>query len=235
MSKNPRIVFSDVDDTLIRAKSLVGFTRHLIELESAQRVDELRSTVRELTEALKSGTVPRDELNRAFYRRVLGGRTVALVAEASHDWYRVASERTDFYRPSVVKLLREARRSGAEVALVSGSFETLLAPVARHVDASALLVAALGVHDGKYSGETSEPTMIGPGKAQAVKAHAEGRGVSLSECAGVGDDRTDIPFLELVGTPYVVEDSDEDLLGQAKRRGWRVLREGESLHTALPA
>jgi len=55
-----------------------------------------------------------------------------------------------------------------------------------------------------------------------VRELAEAEGFDLAECTAYSDSHTDVPFLEAVGRPVVVN-PDRELRRIAAERGWPVL------------
>jgi phosphoserine phosphatase len=77
------------------------------------------------------------------------------------------------------------------------------------------------VKDGRYTGR-AQFYAYRPAKAQRVRELAQQRGYQLGECYGYSDSVTDLPLLEVVGHPRVVN-PDRALRKVAKTRGWPVL------------
>jgi phosphoserine phosphatase len=65
------------------------------------------------------------------------------------------------------------------------------------------------------------PLCFGAGKIAQAEAYAEARGVSLAESYFYTDSINDLPMLERVGNPRVVN-PDLRLSWVARRRGWSV-------------
>jgi hypothetical protein len=63
----------------------------------------------------------------------------------------------------------------------------------------------------------------GPTKAAAMRDLAAAAGYDLADCYAYSDSITDLPMLELVGHPYVVN-PDRQLRREATSRGWPVLQ-----------
>jgi phosphoserine phosphatase len=76
--------------------------------------------------------------------------------------------------------------------------------------------------EGRYTGEI-ELYAYGPGKADAVRAMAEEEGIDLEASYAYSDSITDLPLLEVVGNPVVVN-PDSELAAIAAERGWEVRR-----------
>jgi phosphoserine phosphatase len=66
----------------------------------------------------------------------------------------------------------------------------------------------------------------GEGKAQAVVELAGREGFDLAESTAYSDSHTDLPFLEIVGHPVVVN-PDRELRRVARDRGWETLEFSE--------
>ena len=85
------------------------------------------------------------------------------------------------------------------------------------------------VKDGKYTGR-AERSLHAEAKADCVRALAEREGYDLAECTAYSDSHTDLPFLEAVGHPVVVN-PDRALRRIAAERDWPVL-EFKTRHAA---
>jgi phosphoserine phosphatase len=75
--------------------------------------------------------------------------------------------------------------------------------------------------DGRYTGEI-DFYCYGENKAAAIKQLAAERGYELDKCHAYSDSSTDLPMLEVVGHPTVVN-PDRALRSVAAGRGWPVL------------
>ena len=123
----------------------------------------------------------------------------------------------------VVRLVDGLRARGAKLVLVTGSFSELVEPIARELFAHHAITAPLERQGGVFTGRLLASPTIGPGKAQAVERYAREAGVPLARCFALGDDVSDIPFLELAGRVGVPSDGDPELVASAKARGWTVI------------
>ena len=75
--------------------------------------------------------------------------------------------------------------------------------------------------DDRYSGRLAGTVLQGPAKARAVEAHATEAGIDLAESVAYTDSVNDLPLLDLVGRPEVVN-PDRQLRRVARSRRWRV-------------
>ena len=77
------------------------------------------------------------------------------------------------------------------------------------------------VEDGRYTGEIAF-YCYGEGKVEAIRQLAAREGYALEHCYAYSDSITDLPMLEAVGHPTVVN-PDRALRKEAAARGWPVL------------
>jgi len=76
--------------------------------------------------------------------------------------------------------------------------------------------------EGRYTGRT-ELYCYGPDKVVAIEQAAKRDNVDLAASYAYSDSASDLPMLEAVGHPVVVN-PDRELLRAAKERGWEVVR-----------
>lgn len=122
------------------------------------------------------------------------------------------------------RAVREHRARGDVLAIVTGASPYGARPLARrlgieHVVASDLEVRA----DGRFTGRLVPPFCYGDGKLARARDLAARLGFTLADATFYTDSWTDLPLLEAVGTPVVVN-ADPRLARLARRRGWRVER-----------
>ncbi len=113
------------------------------------------------------------------------------------------------------------RAAGHKVFMVSASPEEIVVPLSRHLGADGAVATIAEVDaDGKYTGEV-EFYSYGPYKVDAMEALALEHDIDLSRSYAYTDSVTDLPMLEAVGHPIVVN-PDRGLAKAAQERGWEV-------------
>jgi len=118
-------------------------------------------------------------------------------------------------------LINEHRAKGDLVVIVSASPEEIVLPLARYLGADEAIATRAKIDDaGRYSGEL-EFYSYGPYKVEAMRTMAETRGIDLDASFAYSDSVTDLPMLEAVGHPVVVN-PDRALLRAANEHGWEV-------------
>jgi phosphoserine phosphatase len=119
-------------------------------------------------------------------------------------------------------LIEEHRAAGHRVYLVSASPEEIVEPLAEHLGVDGCIATRAVVDDeGRYAGEM-EFYAYGPFKADAMRDLAEADDLDLSASYAYSDSYTDLPMLEAVGHPVVVN-PDRVLAKVAKERDWEVM------------
>ncbi|MGJ3265595.1 MAG: HAD family hydrolase, partial [Salinarimonas sp.] len=217
----PGWAFFDVDDTLIRIKSMFDFFRYW---SRVQRGDEALLARFEADFARMRGAgVPRTDLNRAYYQYFAGVRPDELEA-AGTNWAAMRLAGADrLFLPESCRLLDQLRTSGKAPVFVSGSFAAILEPIAARLGVAHILATTMLVGpDGRLTGGIGVPQTIGAGKADAIALFLRRTGVDPAVCVAVGDDMSDLPMLEAVGSGIAVGEGTA-LAAHARARDWPVL------------
>lgn len=118
-------------------------------------------------------------------------------------------------------LIEEHRRAGRLVVIISASPVEIVEPLGRYLDVDRVIASeALVDDDGRYTGAMAFYA-YGPYKAEAMRALADEVGLDLSASYAYSDSATDIPMLEAVGHPVVVN-PDRALARWAQQHGWEI-------------
>ena len=145
--------------------------------------------------------ISRSRFNEVFYRNYRRMN----VAEAK----RLSIEMFEAYlRPKLfseaISQIQEHKEQGTVVVFVTGSLDFIVQPIADYLDVDSVLAPQLHEQNGQFTGELTTVPLIGEEKAKAVQAYAERHGISLEESYAYGDSQSDLPMLECVGNPVVV-------------------------------
>ncbi|HLQ62672.1 MAG TPA: HAD-IB family hydrolase, partial [Candidatus Acidoferrales bacterium] len=161
----------------------------------------------------------RAEFQRSFYREYDG-----LEVEEMRRLGREALNEVTLRRiyPEGVRRIREHRRAGHRVLLLTGALDVVVEPLAELLEVE-VDCAHLLVRDGRLTGDLQSPPPAGEARASLLEEYAAGRGLQLGESFAYADSLSDLPMLEAVGTPVVVN-PDARLSQVASQRGWRVER-----------
>lgn len=113
-------------------------------------------------------------------------------------------------------------RLGEEIALVSASVDAVVRPLADHLGVPHIVCTSIEFENDTATGRSSNPVCFGEEKRRQALAFLSHRGVAPEDCSFYSDSINDVPLLEAVGTPVVVN-PDRKLRRLARARGWREL------------
>ncbi|MFD4628997.1 HAD family hydrolase [Streptomyces sp. NPDC058284] len=212
------VAFFDVDETLISVNSMLGFLLHHVRASGHPR-SVFDEAVRGLR-TLARGGASRADVARAYYRHY-GGSDARELAAQGRAWFAAELASGALFLTESVAALREHRRRGDTVVLVSGSFAPCLDPIAQQLGADAVFCARPETIGGVHTGRLGA-TMIGREKAHAVRGLLKEHGIPGDRCHAYGDHASDLDMLRAVGHPVVVG-ADPVLVQHAEAGGWRRL------------
>ncbi|WP_395638111.1 HAD family hydrolase [Pseudolysinimonas sp.] len=220
-SERPIIAFFDVDNTLMRGTSLF----HLGREAWARKIIRFPEIARFAWHQRRFISVGenQDHLDSARDRALglVGGLAVADVnALAEHIWEHRIQKRL---YPDTVGLTQDHIAKGHEVWLVSATPVEIGTVMAKHLGLTGALGTVVEAIDGVYTGRLVGHTLHAERKADAARDLAATAQADLADCWAYSDSRNDIPLLEMVGNPVVVN-PDAALAHHAQEHGWPVLR-----------
>jgi HAD superfamily hydrolase (TIGR01490 family) len=120
-----------------------------------------------------------------------------------------------------LNLVEQHRGRDEPVFIVSATLQEIVEAIAEELGFDGALGTQCEVKDGVYTGKAIR-ALHAENKAECVRDLAASRGFDLAECTAYSDSHTDLPFLEAVGHPVVVN-PDRELRRIAVERGWPVL------------
>lgn len=212
--------FFDIDGTIVSVNTAPLYARYMRRQGRARRRDLIRTAYYLLQYRLNML-----DIERAFERasELIRGQDEAEIKAFCEQWY--AEVVRDYLVPAMLERVEEHRRAGHELALLSSSTNYLAEPLARDLRVEHLLVTRLEVVDGRFTGRAITPVCYGRGKVHWARAFARDRDVDLAQSFFYTDSVTDVPVLELVGHPRIVN-PDRLLRREARRRGWEIVGTG---------
>jgi HAD superfamily hydrolase (TIGR01490 family) len=158
----------------------------------------------------------RAHFNRVFYKNYKGWKPARARALGMQSFYGYVLERL---YPEAITALREHKSAGHRIVLLSGTLDFLLEPFKDLADD--VLTARLEEENGVYTGELSGAPVAGEARARMLASFARRRNVDLSRSYAYADSISDLPMLEAVGIPVVVN-PDARLRAAARDRGWQI-------------
>ena len=122
-------------------------------------------------------------------------------------------------RPEARRLLDLHRDGGRATYIVSAAPHEIVEPLAHALGMTGGIGTRGQVVDGMYTGELDGPFCYGAGKVEAIRELARWEGLDLAQCYAYSDSASDLPMLQAVGHPVVVN-PDGRLERHARRHGW---------------
>jgi putative phosphoserine phosphatase/1-acylglycerol-3-phosphate O-acyltransferase len=123
--------------------------------------------------------------------------------------------------PETRDIIRAHQDLGHTVAIVSSATVYQVGPAARELGIERVLCTKYEVEDGAFTGEVVRPLCFGPGKATAAAALADELRLDLAKSYFYTDSHDDLPLLEHVGKPRLLN-PDSRLEAIAVERRWPV-------------
>jgi HAD superfamily hydrolase (TIGR01490 family) len=211
--------FFDLDKTVIAKSSTLAFSKPFFDQGLLNRRSVLKSSYAQFLFLMSGADHDQMDRMRSYVTSMCAGWDVeqvkAIVNETLHDIV------DPLVFAEAAELIADHRHCGRDVVIVSASGEEIVAPIARALGATHAMATRMVVEDGKYTGEVAF-YCYGEAKAAAVRELAVHEGYPLEHCYAYSDSITDLPMLEAVGNPSVVN-PDRALRKEAAARGWPVL------------
>ena len=174
-----KLVVMDVDSTLIK--------QEVIELLGAKA--GVQSEIAKITEAAMRGELDFEASLRARVAFLKGLPESVLVD--------VQSEIT--LTPGARTLVRTLKKLGHHIALVSGGFEPVIAPLAAELGIDHMRANNLEIADGKLTGALVGPVIDRAGKATALRDFATEHNIDLEQTIAIGDGANDLDMIAIAG------------------------------------
>ena len=174
-----RLVVMDVDSTFIQQEVIELIAAH------AGCADE----VAEVTERAMRGELDFAESLRARVA-LLAGLPVRVLDEVREQVVLTPGART---------LVRTLKRLGDTVALVSGGFLEIVAPIAAELGIDHAVANRLEVADGRLTGRVEGEIVDRAAKARALRRFADEAGLPPSRTVAIGDGANDLDMLAAAG------------------------------------
>lgn len=214
----PALALFDVDETLIHLKSMFSLLNRVLKSQGWHEDD--RSFAISRFHRLAERGVTRELVNAAYYRGFAGLSRTWMIQQGQ-EWFVEQFATGDFFHAPVLDELRELQEGGVAIALVSGSFEACLTPIAEFVGADYVLASEPTTDGDVYTGELSVP-MIGEAKGDAVRRLIRDLHLQTQRVRAYGDHISDVPLLRAAEEGVVVG-SNPELRLLAASEGWRHL------------
>ena len=215
-----RVAFFDVDNTLMQGSSLFFLSRGMYQRGFFNRRDIFAFLLANLRYQL-TGKENKEEILRvqqAACDFIRGHRVSELETLASDVYDRYVSPAL---WQGTIEIAHDHLNAGEEVWLITASPSEMADLIAKRLGFTGALGTVAQVEDGIYTGQLVGNLLHGQEKAVAVNALAKSEGIDLKNSYAYSDSHHDIPLLEAVGKPRVIN-PDTPLQVRALRDHWPI-------------
>jgi HAD superfamily hydrolase (TIGR01490 family) len=214
-----RAALFDMDRTLIRKETASLYVRYQVDVGEASWVDLLKTLywVGQYTLGILDAQRVADRVVAE-----LRGMSETVLAARHDDWFSRYVEKhiTDEGREAV----RRHREAGDLCVIVTGASSYASWPLAHRLGIEHVVSTVFEVDaEGRFTGRPEQPLCLGEGKVARAERLARAQGFRLEDAVFYSDSVSDLPLLERVAEPVVVN-PDPRLKRVAEKRGWRIER-----------
>ncbi len=211
--------FFDLDKTVIAKASMMAFGRPFYNEGLISRSTVLRGLWAQLIYLHLGASEQKLTRIRGSVLTLTKGWEQARIRDIVADTLAQVVEPITY--GEALELIDEHKAAGRLVYIISASPSEIVEPLARFLGVDRAIASQASVDEhGRYTGEM-EVYAYGPYKADLIRSAAETDGIDLAGSYAYSDSYTDLPMLEVVGHPVVVN-PDRVLLKVAKERKWEV-------------
>ena len=231
-TRDVEAAFFDLDKTIVARSSPLALGRSFFKEGLISRSSLMKSLYAQLMFQLMGADEDKMERMRQEAAKLTAGweqeKVRSVVTEVLEEVM------SPLIYSEALELMHDHRAAGRLVCIVSSSPEEVVEPLAKMLYVDRYIATRPKIVDGKYTGEL-DFYAYGPQKATAIKALAEELDLDLEGSFAYSDSVTDLPMLEVVGNPVVVN-PDKGLRRLAIENGWQIefFRNPVSIRDRLP-
>lgn len=217
LSEKPAVVFFDMDHTVISIDCDVSWKYFLSSEGLAPASDCAKAD--HFLEIYHKGESSCEEFVE-FQLHEFIGNTENEMQELAQRHFESAVRKTVY--PSAQLEIENLLTLDIPIVLLTGTNRIIAEPVARLLGMSDLIATELEILDERFTGKIIEPYLMKEGKVKLADEYCSANHTSLNEAVFYADSITDVPLLEKVGRPVVINPNGKKLLELAKSRKWRI-------------
>ncbi|MEM9704585.1 MAG: HAD-IB family hydrolase [Pseudomonadota bacterium] len=210
--------FFDFDNTLIAGYSVSAFLREQL-LSGAMSPQEI---------GVQAAATARYSLGQLGFSGLVSETAKSLRGQAEYT-FEEFSERVfkkhvaGAIYPEARDILEAHREKGHTIAIVSSATRYQIEPAARELEIDYILCTELEVEDGVFTGRVVRPTCWGDGKRTYAESFAKDFDIKMRESFFYTDSHEDLPLLEAVGRPRVLNPNSK-LTRIGRQRSYPMFR-----------
>ncbi len=215
-----KAAFFDLDKTILATSSSLAFSKPLYEQGLIKRADVARNAYRQFVFTIAGASHEQTERMREHLSALVTGWDVKELQKLIND--SLHGSITPLVHEEVLNILKRHQEQGYKVVIVSASGNEIVGPVSEILGADDFIATELEIFNGKYTGAIKFYA-YGENKAEAIRNYAMKHNINLNDSYAYSDSVTDLPMLEVVGHPIIVN-PDAALNEVAAERSWPVIR-----------
>ena len=223
---NVKIALFDFDGTLVSSHFWSGLLKYCLKKrENLFSLSRFLISNFALFPFWKIGLIS----SKKYYQSWLRGSAQLMKGVDARGAKEIFDWLTDIYLlPSLKKnafeKLKKHQEDGYLIVLTSGSFQELIKVFSTRLKVDFVIGTELEIIKGKFSGRVIPPLCFAQEKVEKVRQFLVSNNLAINfrESFAYSDSIFDLPMLELVGNPVVV-DPDKELLETANTRGWQII------------
>lgn len=178
-----------------------------------------------------------DKMNDAFYADyqagtldILAYQRFSLAPLTQHPMDTLIAWRKEFVHQVILPIYQEKaqavvdqhRLNGDQLLIITATNSFVTRPIADLYGIDELIGTDPELKDNQFTGEVSGTPSFQQGKVTRLQEWLKDRQLDLKGSSFYSDSHNDIPLLELVDTPIMV-DADDALLAHGKSKNWQTL------------
>ena len=217
MTETKRAAFFDLDRTVLRIDSGTSWMRFLYRRGEISRLELARALYWSLL--YRATVLDMEALVERLVADIEGDLEAELIAKCE-IWH--AADLMHHIAPSARRAIEAHRRQGDTLVLLTASTQYAARAVSHGLGIEHTLCSELDVQGGSFTGKLRR-FCYGRNKVTFAEQFAAAHGVDLARSFFYSDSYNDLPMLERVGVPVVVN-PDGRLRRHARRAGWDITR-----------
>ena len=208
----------DLDNTLLSGDSDYLWGEFLVE-QNIVDGESYQKSNQDFYDQYLAGTMDIFEFS-AFQFKPLADNSMADLIRWREQY--LAEKIAPIILPAAQELIAKHRQQGDTLLIITATNSFITAPIATQLGIANLIATEAEIIDGVYTGKVSGTPSYQQGKVTRLNEWLIEHTQSLKGSYFYSDSHNDLPLLELVEQPIVV-DADDKLLAIAKQRDWKVL------------
>ncbi len=214
------VVFFDIDGTLVRGNTQLGFLIFLRKKNIISLWKSVLIVLRYVLFLLKLDSNLLAIFNYAY--SPLRGETIVELNELINEFI----QRTDFLQkqvyPEALAIIREHQKAGRKVLLLTTSIEPLAQAIATQIGVDTILGTHLEINNNIYTGNIDGKLVSGSKKVHAAEIFLQNNQIDWGNTWAYADNISDKLILKHVKHPFAVNPRKR-LRKYAKSAEWNVL------------